>query len=88
MLFHAPWYFRLALFVPAAIAAMGLLQATRHTCVARVAQGTIEHDDFSTSKAPADQLAASRKVAVTIHRDTVLIALGAALVGAASALVS
>ena len=48
MIFRAPWIARVAVFLPAAAAATGFLQASRNTCVLRAKEGTLEHDDFST----------------------------------------
>jgi hypothetical protein len=82
---RAAWYWRLVLFLPGAVAAVGLLQARRNTCIKRADEGTFEHDDFSTTKAPDDELAASRAVASGIRRDTLLAGLVAAAIGVASA---
>ena len=84
---HAEWYIRLAAFLPAAAAATGYLQANRNTCIARAAEGTFEHDDMSKTKAPDDEVAASRKVAAGIKRDTLIICVAAAAFGAATALI-
>jgi hypothetical protein len=75
------------LFLPGATAAVGLLQARRNTCIKRAAEGTFEHDDFSTTQAPDDEVAASRVVAAGIRRDTVLAGLVAAAIGVASAVI-
>jgi len=83
-----PFYLRATVFVPAALAARGFLQVSRNTCVARAAEGTFENDDFSTVKAPDDEVAASRKVAVGIKRDILLISLACAVLAAASAFVA
>jgi hypothetical protein len=82
---RAAWYWRLLLFLPGAVAAVGHLQARRNTCIKRADEGTFEHDDFSTTKAPDDQVAASRVVAAGIRRDTLLAGLVAAAIGVASA---
>jgi hypothetical protein len=82
---RAAWYWRLVLFLPGAVAAVGLLQARRNTCIKRADEGTFEHDDFSTTKAPDDEVAASRVVAAGIRRDTLLAGLVAAAIGVASA---
>jgi hypothetical protein len=82
-----PFYLRATVFVPAAMAAIGFLQAMRNTCVARAKEGTFENDDFSTVRASDDDVAASRKVAAGIMRDALLIGLACALLAAASALV-
>lgn len=87
MIWRAPWIARAAVFVPAALAATGLLQAGRNTCVLRAHEGTLEHDDFSTEPAPAVEVAASRKVARGVTRDAILIGVGAGALAAATALV-
>jgi hypothetical protein len=87
MILRAPWIARAAVFVPAALAAIGFLQASRTTCVLRARQGTVEHDDFSTEPAPAVELAASRKIARGINRDAILIGIGAGALAAATTLV-
>lgn len=78
---RVPWYGGLALFIPAALSAIGFLQARRHTCVMRAKEGTFEHDDFSTTKAPDAEVAASRTVAAKINRDVILIGLAGAAIG-------
>jgi hypothetical protein len=83
----APWFARLGVALPAAMGAISFLQVRRNTCVARAAEGTIEHEDFSTTRAPEAELAASRRVAGTIVRDGVLIGATAGALGALSALV-
>jgi hypothetical protein len=80
------WYWGLVMFLPAALSAVGFLQATRHTCVMRAKEGTFEHEDFSTTKAPDDEVSASRAVAATINRDSFLIGLCAAAIGVAAIL--
>jgi hypothetical protein len=85
--FHAAWYVRLVLFLPAAMAATSLLQVSRNTCVAHAAQGTFEHEDFTKTKQSDEDAAASRRVAATIYRDSVLIGAVAAAVAAASAFI-
>lgn len=75
---RAPWYAGLAAFVPGALAAVGLLQARRKTCVSRAAEGTFEHEDFSKTPAAEDEVRASRAVAATITRDAILVGLAAA----------
>ncbi len=82
----APWFARLLVFVPAALAAISYLQVRRNTCVAHAARGTIEHDDFSTTPAPKDELEISRRVARTIQRDGLLLGVVAGLIAAATAL--
>ncbi|HEY1956918.1 MAG TPA: hypothetical protein VGH28_14960 [Polyangiaceae bacterium] len=83
---HWPWYVRAVVFFPAALSAIGFLQATRHTCIARAAEGTFEHDDFSTTKADDAEVAASRKVAASIKRDALLVGLVCAVIACATAL--
>src|SRR4029079_13849023 len=78
---------RAAVFFPAAASAISFLQASRNTCVMRAQEGTIEHDDFSTEPAPAPELAASRRVAKGIYRDSILIGIAAGALAAATALV-
>jgi hypothetical protein len=82
---HARWYARLFIFLPAAMAAIGFLQARRKTCVARASEGTFEHDDFSKTKAPDEDVRRSRVVAATVNRDSILIGLVAAVLAALSA---
>ena len=79
------WYLRAIVFVPAGLAAVSLLQVRRNTCIARAAEGTFEHEDFSRTPAPADDVAASRRVAAGIRRDSLLIALASAIVAAITA---
>jgi hypothetical protein len=87
LVFRVPAYVGLLMFIPASMSAVGFLQARRHTCVMRAKEGTFEHEDFSTTKAGDEEVAASRAVASTINRDTVLIGLGAAVVGVLASLV-
>ncbi|HTA20954.1 MAG TPA: hypothetical protein VK989_16785 [Polyangia bacterium] len=82
---HARWYARLVIFLPAVMATVGFLQARRQTCVARAAEGTFEHDDFSKTKAPDEDVRRSRVVAATVNRDSILIGLAAAVLAALSA---
>jgi hypothetical protein len=85
---HTAWWWRTVVFLPTSMAAVGFLQASRGTCVAHAAKGTFEHEDFSTTKAPDDEVAASRKVAASIRRDAVLVGLGCAAVAVAMAFVA
>ena len=78
---RVPWYGGLALFIPVALSAVGFLQASRNTCVMRAKEGTLEHDDFSTTKAPDAEVAASRAVAAKINRDVILIGIAGAAIG-------
>ncbi len=79
------WYLRALIFLPAGLAAISLLQVRRNTCVARAAEGTFEHEDFSRTPAPDDEVAASRRVAAGIRRDSLLIAFASALLAAITA---
>ena len=85
---QTPWYLRALVGLPAALAAVAFLQVRRNTCVARAAEGTFERDDFSKTAAPADEVAASRRVAAGILRDAALIGLVGAALAAASVLVA
>jgi hypothetical protein len=85
---HVAWYVRIVVFVPAAMAAVGFLQASRNTCLAHASKGTIEQEDFSTTKALDEQVAASRLVAAGIRRDSLLIGAAAAMVAMATSLFS
>lgn len=78
-------YARALVGLPFAAAAATYLQVTRNTCVAHARAGTVEHDDFSTSPAPADQSAASKRVANTILRDAALVGASTAALAFASA---
>ncbi len=84
---RAAWAWRILLFVPASLAAVGYLQAVRGTCIERAKEGTFERDDFSTVPAADDEVAASRAVAAGIRRDSILFGFLGAAVGVASALV-
>jgi hypothetical protein len=75
------WYWGLVLFFPVALSAINFFQVRRNTCVARAKEGTFEHDDFSTTKAPDDEVVASRAVAATITRDGLLIGIAGAAIG-------
>jgi hypothetical protein len=70
---RARWYLCLIVFVPAFTAAIGFLQAGRKTCVARAAEGTFEHDDFSKTPAEQDDVVRSREAAAAIMRHSLLI---------------
>jgi hypothetical protein len=84
---HTGWYVRSLVFVPAAMAAVTLLQVTRNTCVAHAAKGNFENEDFSTTKQDDADAAASRRVAATIYRDAILIGIVVAAVASATAFV-
>ena len=73
------WFWCLAVFVPAAMAAVCFLQAGRKTCVARAAEGTFEHEDFSKTPAAEEDVLRSREVAATITRDSILIGVAVAV---------
>lgn len=79
------WYLRALVFLPAGLAAVSLLQVRRNTCIARAAEGTFEHEDFSRTPAPDDDVAASRRVAAGIRRDSLLIALACGILAAITA---
>jgi len=81
VILRVPWYLGLLVFIPAVLSAIGFLQATRHTCVMRAKEGTFEHEDFSTTKAPDEEVAASRAVAARINRDAILIGVAGAAIG-------
>lgn len=81
------WYWRALIGLPAAMAAVCFLQVRRNTCIARAAEGTFEHEDFSRTKAPDDEVAASRRVAAGIRRDSALIGLACGVLAALTALV-
>jgi hypothetical protein len=81
---RSAWYWRLVLFVPASLTAVGFLQARRNTCIQRASEGTFEHDDYSMTKAADEEVAASRVVAAAIRRDTILIGLVGAVIGVAT----
>ena len=87
MALRLPFYARGVVMFPAALAAVSLLQARRHTCVRRAAEGTVEHDDFSTSPAAAADAAASRSLSRGIVRDSLLLAVASGGVAMATALV-
>jgi hypothetical protein len=72
------WWAVPVVFLSAVIAALGFLQAARHTCVLRAKEGTFEGEDFSTVPAPAADVAASRRVSRRIWRDALAIGAGAA----------
>jgi hypothetical protein len=80
---HARWYWGALMFLPAVATATTLLQVRRNTCVLRAQEGTVEHEDFSTTPASADDARASREVARTIRRDAALIGLAATAIAIA-----
>ena len=85
---HVPWYLRALVALPALASASGFIQASRNTCMMRAADGTFEHDDFTATPAPADEVEASRKVSREIKRDVVLVGLAVGLLAAATAWVA
>jgi hypothetical protein len=87
VLLRARWGVRALVLIPAALSAIGFLQARRSTCVMRAREGTFEHDDFSTENAPDSEVVVSRKVAAGINRDALLIGIGAGAVAAATVLI-
>ncbi|HET6148208.1 MAG TPA: hypothetical protein VFH68_11810 [Polyangia bacterium] len=80
------WYWRALTALPAGLAAVSFLQVRRNTCIARAAEGTFEHEDFSRTKAPDAEVAASRRVAAGIRRDSALIGVACGLLAALTAL--
>lgn len=74
---------RLIDVLPAMVAAAGFLQVRRNTCVAHAATGMRE-GNAGLEKADPNDAAASRRVALTIHRDIVLVGVAMALVDVAS----
>jgi hypothetical protein len=83
---NAAWYLRLLTFFPAAVAAATYLQVRRNTCVSRARTGAFEHEDFSATAALPSDAAASRRVAATISRDSIIFGGVVGLVAAASVL--
>jgi len=81
------WYWRALIALPAGLAAVSFLQARRNTCIARAAEGTFEQEDFSRTRAPDDEVTASRRVAAGIRRDSALIGLACGVLAALTALV-
>lgn len=75
----------IALGLPLAAGVASYLQVRRSTCVAHAYGGTIEHDDFSTTKAPDAENQKSRAVAATILRDASAVGALAGALAAASA---
>lgn len=72
--------------LPAMVAAAGFLQARRNTCVALAATGQREGDS-GLERVTSEESVASRRVAGTILRDTVLVGAVAAAIGVASVLI-
>jgi hypothetical protein len=77
VVFHARWFWRLAVFFPTALAAVNFLQVSRKTCVSRAAEGTFEHEDFSRTPAAEEDARRSRVVARGINRDSILVGVAA-----------
>jgi hypothetical protein len=68
-----PWPWRLLVFFPLTGSLISLLEARRSTCIVRAAAGTIEDETGGTTPAPACDLPATRRAAVHIVRDAVII---------------
>jgi hypothetical protein len=66
-------------------AAVSGLQVRRNTCVAHAVAGTFEDEAMRARRVEAEAAAASRRVAATIVRDGVAVAILAALLSAATA---
>lgn len=81
----AAWGWRVLVALPVGMAALSLMQVTRHTCVMHAAHGNFEQDDFSTIRQSEADAAASRKVAASITRDALIFALVAGVVAASTA---
>ena len=77
VVFRVRWYWGLLMFLPAALSAVGFLQASRHTCVMRAKEGTFEHEDFSRTPAAEEDARRSRVVARGINRDSILVGVAA-----------
>jgi MFS family permease len=85
---HTPWFARLAVFLPVMGASLSLLQVRRNTCVALASRGLRETDDDRLEReTDAAFVAASKRVAATIYRDSALIGLAGAALGAASTVI-
>ncbi len=87
LVWRLPAVTRGLVFVPAALSAIAFLQARRHTCVLRAAQGTFEHDDGSTTAAASADVAASRRTSWAIARDALLFGLLGGGLSATTALI-
>ncbi len=75
---------RALIALPAAVSVLSGLQVRRNTCVAHAANGTFEHEDFSTTKVDAALAAASKRVAATIYRDALITGALVALLSVAT----
>jgi hypothetical protein len=83
---RAPWWARaLAVFVPAAVAAISRAEASSSVCVLRAADGTFERDDRSRTPMAAAALPAIRRVATALSVKSVIAAGAAAAVAALTA---
>ena len=88
IVFRVEWYWRaIGVFVPGVVGASGWLQARRSTCIARAREGMFEKEDATTIKMADGDVRASRRVAVGISRDVLLIGLALAALAAATAFV-
>ncbi|HEY7393846.1 MAG TPA: hypothetical protein VH559_03345 [Gemmatimonadaceae bacterium] len=77
IVFNAPRVWRLALVVPFALTAVGLIQAQERTCVALGAAHKRENPDGTLSDVPAEQCAAINRKVTSILVRVVLIAVAA-----------
>jgi len=82
MALDAAWPWRLLVALPAGMAFVSGLQVRRNTCVAHAATGVFENEDMTTTKVDEEFAAASRRVASTIWRDSLI---GMTLVAALAA---
>lgn len=83
---RAPWWARaLAVFVPAAVAAISRAEARNSVCVLRAADGTFESDDRSTTPMAPAALPAIRRAATSLGVKSVIVAAAAAAVAALTA---
>jgi hypothetical protein len=60
---------------PVFMTALCVLQVKRNTCVKHAASGMFENSDFSTTPSQETDAKNSRRVALTIWRDSALVAL-------------
>jgi hypothetical protein len=79
------WPLRLLVALPAGAAFVSGLQVRRNTCVAHAATGSFENEDMTLTKVDEAFAAASRRVASTIWRDSVLGMIVVAALSAATA---
>ncbi len=83
----APWGWRLLAALPAAGAAVGLLQARRSVCVALAAVGRQEDDERQVGRVAAELDRALRARARRILGEALLVGLATGAVGVATLLV-